>query len=681
MLLPLQNPVLIFALILFIMLVAPLFLRRLNIPGIIGLIIAGIIVGPKGLQIIEQQGSMTLLSKVGLLYLMFLAGMEMDMNDFGKNRTRSIIFGNLTFWIPILVGLPVTYFVLGLPFAAALLLASMFSTHTLLSYPIVSRFGLTKTEPVTITIGGTIITDTAVLILMTVIISATKGALDAWFWLKTVGSITAYVSLILYGLPRFSRAMLRRLEGESSAQYIYVLLAVFMSASAAELAGIEAIVGAFFAGLALNRLIPQSTPLMNRILFIGNTVFIPFFLIGVGMIVDLRVIFNGTETLITALILTSMAIVLKFGAAFVTQKIIGYTDNERNIIFGLSNSHAAATLAVIKAGHDIGLFGEVILNSTVILILITCLVSSVVTERAAKKLVLSGYNEPTTTNNELPERILVPVANPKTALALIDFAISLKHTKNYEPIFPLTVVPDDEQVVNKLQLYDKQLAHAAAHAAASDHTIQIVQRVDLNVANGIARAAKELLITKVVVGWNGEITASNFIFGTILENLLAVTDKMVVVLKTTDKSITQVRRIVVVVPENAELERGFDEWVKTTKNLMRHFNCELLFALTAPTAQTTIIEAIQEAMGKTTADFERINLQNTAKTLLSYLNPSDLILFIAARKGTISHNPRLKLLDEVGKYFVEHQVAIIYPQQKASEQPALGGFEEVMVNG
>jgi Kef-type K+ transport system membrane component KefB len=671
--LPLENPVLIFALILLIMLVAPLFLRRLQIPGIIGLIIAGIIVGPKGLHIIEQQGSMALLSKVGLLYLMFLAGMEMDMNDFAKNRSRSIVFGNFTFWIPLLLGFPITYYVLGLPFTAALLLASMFSTHTLLSYPIISRFGLTKSEPVTITIGGTIITDTAVLILMTIIVSASKGVLDTWFWVKTIGSISVYIVAILWGLPRISRAMLRRLEGESSAQYIYILLAVFLSASAAELAGIESIVGAFFAGLALNRLIPHASPLMNRVLFIGNTIFIPFFLIGVGMIVDLRIVFSGGQTLIIALILSGMAIFLKFAAAFVTQKVFGYSNSERNIIFGLSNSHAAATLAVIKAGHDIGLFDESILNSTIILILITCLVSSIITENAAKRLVLDGYNEPVINANELPERILVPVSNPATVLALIDFAISLKNGGNNEPIFPLTVVLDDEQATVRLQVYDKQLAHAAAHAAASEHTIQLVQRVDLNVANGIARAAKELLISKIIMGWNGEITASNFIFGTILENLLDVTDKMVAVLKTSEKGVGDTRRVVVIAPENAELERGFDEWLQTTQTLARHFNSELIFVVANDAAKTEI----KKKTLKTAISFLEIAVQGSIIPLVDLTHDTDFLIFIAARKGTISYNPRLKLLDDLGKSFQKRQFAILFPLQKSAEQPALGGFEEV----
>ncbi len=671
--LPLENPVLIFALILLIMLVAPLFLRKLKIPGIIGLIIAGIIVGPKGLHIIEQQGSMALLSKVGLLYLMFLAGMEMDMSDFAKNRRSSVIFGNFTFWIPLLLGLPVTYYILGLPFTAALLLASMFSTHTLLSYPIVSRFSLTKSEPVTITIGGTIITDTAVLILMTIIVSASKGVLDAWFWFRTLGSISIYIFLMLWAVPRISRELLKRLEGESSAQYIYVLLAVFMAASAAELAGIEAIVGAFFAGLAFNRLIPHASPLMNRILFIGNTVFIPFFLIGVGMIVDLKVVFSGAQTLVTAAILTGMAIFLKFAAAFATQKVLGYNNMERNMIFGLSNSHAAATLAVIKAGRDIGLFDEGILNSTIILILITCLVSSFVTEKAARQLVLEGYNEETGKNNELPERILVPVANPKTVLGLIDFAISIKNTKSQEPIFPLTVVPDDEQATSRLQIYDKQLAHAAEHAAASEHAIQIVQRVDLNVANGIARAAKELLITKIIMGWNGEVTASNFIFGTILENLLTVSDKMVMVLKNISNNLPEARRIVVIVPENAEWELGFEEWAKTVKNLASHFNSDLLFY----TCNESANEDLKAALGTMAAAFLERNFEHNLQPLIPQLQSNDFLVFVAARKDTISYNPRLKLLDELGKHFQAHRFAIIFPQQKAAEQPALGGFEEI----
>jgi hypothetical protein len=330
-------------------------------------------------------------------------------------------------------------------------------------------------------------------------------------------------------------------------------------------------------------------------------------------------------------------------------------------------------LAVIKAGHDIGLFDENILNSTIILILITCLVSSVITERAARQLVLSGYNEPTMTTDELPERILVAVANPSTVLALIDFAISLKNIKNYEPIFPLTVVPDDEQAPARLQLYDKQLSHAAAHAAATDHTIQLVQRVDLNIANGIARAAKELLITKIVMGWNGEVTASNFIFGTILENLLSVTDKLVMVLKTTENGLHEAPRMAVVVPENAELELGFADWVRTTQNLAQHFNSELLFFTLSDNSKN----GIKNVLGNKTATFPEIDFKNNLAVLLNTIQPDDFLVFIAARKGTISYNPQLKLLDELGKIFTPYQFSILFPLQQAAEQPALGGFEEV----
>ena len=424
--LPIKNPVLILAITLLIILFAPLFLKRFRIPGIIGLIIAGVVIGPNTLHIIEKSTSFELFSKTGLLYIMFLAGLEIDMQEYKKNRSKSLVFGALTFFIPIIIGFITCIYLFDYTLWPALLLASMFSTHTLLSYPIVSNMGIVKNRAVQITFGGTIITDSAVLILLGVITNVVGGEINTLFWIRLILSLGVLCFSVLFILPKVSRWFFRNIEGQGSSQYIYVLAVVFTAGFFSELAGVEPIIGAFLAGLALNRVIPHNSVLMNRVIFIGNTIFIPFFLISAGMLVDLTLFLKGTSALIFAGILSVVALSTKWLAAQATGIIYKYSKNERNVIFGLSASHAAATLAVIKVGYDIGLFDQNVINGTIILILITCMFSSFVTERAARKIAVSE-KETSKKSYDKTERILIPVSNPENIARLIDLALVIKY--------------------------------------------------------------------------------------------------------------------------------------------------------------------------------------------------------------------------------------------------------------
>src|SRR5690554_6155630 len=378
--LPLQNPVPIFSLILFIILLSPILLRKLNIPGIIGLIISGVIIGPHGLGILEQNSAIDLFSTIGLLYIMFIAGLELDLNDFNSNRNKSLLFGFFTFIIPLGIGFPVCYYFLGYDFNASFLTASMFATHTLVAYPIVSKLGISKNQAVAITVGGTILTDTGVLIILAVIMGNSEGNLNQEFWIRLGISLTVFSAIMFLVIPKIAKWFFRVLESEKHSHYIFVLSIVFFAAFLAEAAGVEAIIGAFVAGLALNKLIPHSSALMNRIEFIGNSLFIPFFLISVGMLVDISVILSGPAALIIAGTLTVAALLGKWLAAWFTQLIFKYSKAQRQLIFGLSGAHAAATLAVILVGYRAGIIDENILNGTIILILITCIVASFATE-------------------------------------------------------------------------------------------------------------------------------------------------------------------------------------------------------------------------------------------------------------------------------------------------------------
>ncbi|HVU83798.1 MAG TPA: cation:proton antiporter, partial [Puia sp.] len=388
--LPLKSPVLIFSVILLIILFSPILLRKLNIPAIIGLIIAGVVLGPNGLNILAKNSAVDLFSTIGLLYIMFIAGLELDLNEFKAYRNKSIVFGFLTFVLPLSIGFPACHYILGYDFNSSFLTASMFATHTLIAYPIVSRLGVSKNQAVAITVGGTILTDTAVLIILAVIMGNSRGSLTQAFWIRLGVSFAVFSAIMFLIVPRIAKWFFRKLESEKHSHYIFVLSVVFFAAFLAQLAGVEPIIGAFVAGLSLNRLIPHSSALMNRIEFIGNALFIPFFLISVGMIVDVKILLNGPGALIVTAVLTAVALTGKWLAAFFTQLIFRYSSAQRQLIFGLSSAHAAATLAVILVGFNAGIIDENILNGTILLILITCVVSSFAAEKAGRNIVLES---------------------------------------------------------------------------------------------------------------------------------------------------------------------------------------------------------------------------------------------------------------------------------------------------
>jgi len=388
--LPFTNPVLIFTLILFIILLAPVMMKRIKIPGVAAFIIAGILIGPHGLNLLTKNPAVELFSTIGLLYIMFIAGIELDLAAFKKRMNKSFVFGFLTFAIPILIGFPVCFWLLGYPLLTSLLTASMFATHTLVAYPIVSKYRVSKNEAVAITVGGTILTDTAVLIILAVIIGAKKGGLTPAFWLQLGVSLTIFTLIVFLLIPRITKWFFARSESDKTSQYVFIMTCLFSSAFLAQLAGLDPIIGAFIAGLALNPLVPRPSSLSHNIEFVGSAIFIPFFLISVGMVVDLHAFFKGTEAIIVAITLTLVALAGKWLSAFFTQKIFGYSNHQRKLIFGLSSSHAAATLAIILIGYKEKILDANILNGTIILILVTCMVASFVTERAAKAIASSS---------------------------------------------------------------------------------------------------------------------------------------------------------------------------------------------------------------------------------------------------------------------------------------------------
>lgn len=667
--LPFNEPVIVFTILITIILLAPIVFKKFRIPGIVGLIISGIVIGPHGLNLVEFGDSIKLLSTAGLLYLMFLAGLELNSRDLMRNRNKSLIFGALTFFIPLIFGFFVAHFLLSYSLLAALLIASMFSTHTLISYPIASRLGITRSEAVTITIGGTIITDTAVLVLLAFISAATDGSFTIMFWIRMILSLSVFSFIILWGVPKISVWFFKNLEGESGSQYIFVLTILYISGLLARAAGIEPIIGAFLAGLAMNKLIPHTSALMNRISFIGNNFFIPIFLISVGLMVDFSVFANGIGALVFGITLVVVAITSKFAAAWVTQLIFKYTNTERQVIFGLSVSHAAAIIAVVIVGYDLKIIGLDVLNGAIMIILISCFIGSFVTERSGRKLAIAEA-EKVPVEFGKPERILVSVSNPDTIEGLIDFAILIRELQTQQAVYMLSVVPDDAFALEQIAKNNKMFESAISHAAASDTKLSLVSRVDLNVANGINRAVKELMINKVVLGWNGKITTTNFFFGSIIENLIASTEQMVIVVKATNP-LNTTNRIVVSIPQNAELEAGFGAWLKTLEVLATRTSSLLLFS----GFQKSISEIpafFSTNPANLQIEYKVINSSHPISEMAQTVTLQDLFVVIAARRRTLSFNHYFDHMPrDLARYYENKNFVIIYPEQRAADSQTL----------
>ncbi|QCR23998.1 cation:proton antiporter [Pontibacter sp. SGAir0037] len=658
---PITDPVLIFSLVLFIILLAPVILNRLKIPSIIGLILAGVAIGPNGFNILLRDQGIVLFGTVGLLYIMFLAGLEIDMNDFKKNRTKSLIFGGFTFAIPMVLGTVVSFFLLQFSLLSSVLLASMFASHTLLAYPIVSRLGVTKNRAVNITVGGTIITDTAALLVLAIITAATRGELGSEFWIRLCISLAIFSFIVLWGFPRFTRWFFKNYESEAISQYIFVLAMVFLAAFLAELAGIEPIIGAFMAGLALNRLIPHSSPLMNRIEFVGNALFIPFFLIGVGMLVDLRVLFRGPEALVVASAMIAVATSAKWLAAFISRKVFRFSKTEGQLMFGLSNAQAAATLAAVLVGYRLELLNENVLNGTIMMILVTCIISSFATEKAAVRQAMVE-SETAPDLSEIPERILVPIANADTMEQLIDLAVLVKNPKSIEPIYPLAIIKDDQQTKENLLQSTKLLEKAKHYAAATDTDVAVLTRVDSNIPNGIVRAVKDLMITEIVMGWSEKISTKDRIFGSVLDNILRKAGEMILVAKLV-QPVSTIKQVKIAVPPRAEAEPGFIHWLNTVRTIAKQTSAPVTFYATEATNQR-ILSTFKEMKVNLTVKYNLFEDWEDFLILSRDVLDDDLFIIISARPGSVSHHSQLSNIHrQLSRYFQQHNFVVIYPEQ------------------
>ena len=677
---PVTDPTWIFFLVLIIILFAPMILGRLRIPHIIGMILAGVVVGKYGFNILERDSSFELFGKVGLYYIMFLGGLEMDMDDFKKNRTKGLVFGMFTFLIPMGLGIWSSMSMLNYGFLTSVLLASMYASHTLIAYPIISRYGLSRQRTVSITIGGTAVTVVLALMVLAVIGGMYKGEdVGGLFWVLLVAKVVLLFGLIIFLMPRISRWFFRTYE-DAVMQFIFVLAMVFLGGGLMELVGMEGILGAFLAGLVLNRFVPHVSPLMNRLEFVGNALFIPYFLIGVGMIIDVRCLFTEGEALKVAVVMTVVATFSKWLAAWITQKIYGMKKVEGSLIFGLSNAQAAATLAAVLIGHGIimengeRLLNDDVLNGTVVMILFTCIISSVVTERAARKMV-TQENLMEGSEGKEQERILIPVANPETIEGLVGMALMMRHPKQKESLVALSVINDNNTSETKELIGKRNLERTAMIAAAADASVKTVLRYDLNIAQGIIHTQKEYAVTDIVIGLHRKTNLMDSFFGTMTENLLKGTNRQIMIAKLL-MPVNTLRRIVVAVPDKAEYEKGFLKWMTQLCRMGKQLGCRVHFFATEDTLKH--LRALTEKQeANTFTEFSLLEEWDDLLLLTGQVNYDHLFVVVSSRKGSISYQTSFERLpSQISKYFANNSLLIVYPDQLGDDPQEIVSFSD-----
>lgn len=669
---PITDPTWIFFIVLSIILFAPMLLERLHIPSVVGMIFAGILVGPHGFGVLERDSSFELFGKVGIYYIMFLASLEMNLQDVQRIKGRAAALGLLGFIIPMVLGYVANTALLGFGAAAAILMAAMYASHTLVAYPIVLRYGLSRLTSVSIAVGGTIVADTLTLLVLAVVGGMMKENVTGLYWVWLVVKVILLGLLIIYAFPRLGRWFFRRYD-DSVVQYVFVLTLVFLGAGLMEFVGMEGILGAFLVGLVLNRLIPPGSPLMSHIEFVGNALFIPYFLIGVGMLINLRALIDHDGAIIIAAVMVVVGLLSKWLASFFTQKMFRMSADERNLMFGLSASRAAATLAVVLVGYRIilpdgsRLLDEDVLNGAMALILVTCIVSSLVTEHTSRRLVLqqrAGGNTSPDSGMDSPDRILIALNNPETMPPLVNLALMMRTPNKVAPLMAVNIVLEGDPSARQQGL--QLLENAEKMAASTNVRIQTFSRWSVNVVSGISHTVKENAISDLVLGLHQKARLTDSFYGKLSTDLLTAVERQVMIYRAIIP-INTVRHIHLLVPHKAEFEQGFIHWMKRLALLTRQISCGVEVHGCADT-----LAAMKRYWDKHEPNLQAIYHEYVSWTDLLPLahdtRPDHLAVFVCARRGTISyHNYLERLPDQIERYFSARSVLLLYPMQPAAD--------------
>ena len=668
---PITDPTLIFFVVLLMILLSPIIMGRLRIPHIIGMVLAGVLVGKYGLNILGRDASFELFGRVGLYYIMFLAGLEMDMEGLKKNRNRVMIFGMLTFLVPFAM----TYFMgvslLGYIPLASLLLAAIMASNTLIAYPIVGRYGLTRHTSSTLSVGSSMMALFMALIVMASIVNSFHGNGGILFWLLFILKFVAYCVGLIMVIPRVTRWFLRRYS-DAVMQFIFILAVVFLSAALSDAVGLEGIFGAFMSGLILNRFVPKVSPLMNRIEFTGNALFIPYFLIGVGMLINVRLLFAGSKILWVVFCIVFFGTLGKAVAAYLAARIFRMSWLAGHMMFGLTSAHAAGAIAMVMVGRrlevapDQYLFGDEVLNGIVIMILFTCVISTVITERAAQRLRLQEKEDQNMMKNLDDEKILIPVKYPEYSDNLVTMATLMRNPRLKRELVALNVVYDDVNMRHNQAEGQRLLDHLCHLASASDVPMVTQVRVAANIANGIKHAFKEFQASEILMGLHFHKEINRSFWGEFTRSLYNGLSRQIIVTRIL-QPLNTIRRIQVAIPSRAEFEPGFYRWLERLARMAGNLECRIAFHGRNETLQL-VNEFIRNRFPSVRAEYEEMAHWKDLPTLGLQVREDHLFVIVTARKGTISYKTAMERLpEELNKFIKGKTIMIIFPDQYGSE--------------
>ncbi len=664
---PITSPTMIFFVVLCIILFAPIIMGKLRIPHIVGMVLAGVAVGPHGLNILAKDSSFDLFGHVGLYYIMFLAGLEMNMSNFRKNRVRTFTHGIMAFVIPMAMGFVINRSILHYSVMTSILLASMYASHTIITYPIVMRYGLTRQRSVTIAVGATAITDTLTLLVLAIVGGMFKGEITGGFWLMLFLKIAAVFLIIMYVFPRIAKHFFHKHE-DNVAQFIFMLAMTFLGAWLMELIGMEGLLGAFLTGLALNRYVPNVSPLMLHLEFVGNAIFIPYFLIGVGMLVNVKLLFGGLAAFHVAGVMILVALTSKWIASLLTQKLFGMRGVERELIYGLSNAQAGATLAAVMVGYNLitpdgqRLLNDDVLNGTVILILVTCIFSSFMTERASKRIALESQAAVPEEDTGDDEKIMVSMKHKETADTLISLATMMRNRVLNRGIVALNVVYDDTNRLKYQERGRSLLEHVVKTANSTGVMVQTQVRIATNIINGIKHAFKEYNASEIIMGMHSGDEEDGKFWGEFIPGLFSGLNRQITIVRCL-RPLNTIRRIQVAVPSRAEFEPGFYRWLERLARVAENLECRIQFHAKRETL-SLINQYVQNRHPNVRAEYTYMAHWIDMPKLSECVEDDHLFVVITARKGTISYKSALERLpEELTRHFSGKSLMIIFPDQ------------------
>lgn len=668
--LPITSPTLIFFVVLFIILIAPIVMGKLRIPHIIGMVLAGIVIGPYGLNILERDSSFELFGRVGLLYIMFLAGIEMDMEGLKKDLGKVTVFGLLTCFVPFILTYLSCVWYLGYPSLASLLLGCIMASNTLVAYPIVVRYGLQRSTVTTLSVGASMLSLLIALVVTAALVGSMSGDTGTLFWVMFFVKFVVWCIAMTWLIRHMTRWFLRRYS-DSVMQYIFVLAVMFISAATCELIGLEGILGAFVSGLVLNRFIPNISPLMNRIEFIGNAIFIPYFLIGVGMLINAELLLEGGNTILVVACIGIFGTLGKAIAAFLTSFFFHRSVHEGNLMFGMTSAHAAGAIALVMVGVNLEiapgqhLLGDEALNAVVIMILFTCIISTVVTDYASRTIVLKEKSQrkmPEDDGKADDEKILIPVKYPETCDTLLNMAMLMRNEKLSRGLIALNVVYDDLDATYNQQEGQRLLEQIEKKAAAADVQVQTQVRLATNIANGIKHAFKEYDASEIILGQHIHDNSTRRFWGQFAQSLFNGLNRQIIIARCTIP-LNTIRVFHVAVPSRAEYEPGFYRWLERVSRMVTRLGCRILFH-GRDESLSLIRTFLSNRFPSIRADYAIMQHWNDFKSLAAQVEEHQMLVVVTARPGTVSYKSAMERLpDELTTYYKYKNVMIIFPDQ------------------